>query len=277
VAVRLVTDSTCDIPPDLCGRYGVTVVPLTVHFGDESFRDRIDLDSETFFARLAKDPQLPHTAQPSPAAFGQVYEELLGQGHEVLSVHVSARLSGAYNSAVLARAGCSAPDSVTVIDSGWTSMCLGMAVLAGARAAQQGEGPAAVQATVEGVLARTDLLLFLDTLEYLHRGGRIGAARSLVGTLLSIKPLITIKRGEVHPAGQVRTRARAIERLRQWVTEHPQVAAFTVLHTVCPEDAHALFDDLRRSYPDAEAYLTEVGAVVATHVGPNAIGVALHG
>jgi DegV family protein with EDD domain len=276
VAVRLVTDSTANIPAEVQSNLAITVIPLTVSFGEESYRDGLDLDSASFFTKLALGPQLPRTTQPSPAAFTETYNELVEQGHVVLSVHVSAALSGTYGSAVLGRDACSAPDRVTILDSRWTSMCMGMAVMAGARIALAGGTLAETQSAVERVLQTVDLLLFVDTLEYLQRGGRIGAARAFLGSLLHIKPMITLRDGVVQPAGQVRTRARALERLRQWAAEHVGVEGYCVLHTASPEDAQRLFDDMRARFPDAEGYLAECGPVVATHVGPGGVGLALH-
>lgn len=278
MAVKLVTDSTADIPPELLTPLGISVVPLTVHFGEQAYRDGVDIDSRAFFERLAATSgELPHTAQPPPAAFTEAYQRLLDGGHEIVSVQVSAALSGTFNSAVLARDESGAPARITVVDSRWVSMCLGMAVLAGAELAVKGGGRTEVLAEVERVLNRMDLLLFVDTLEYLQRGGRIGAARAFLGGLLSVKPLITLRNGEVQPAGQVRTRSRAIDRLRTWVREeHATPEGFCVLHTACPEDAQGLFDEMCASYPKAKPYLAEVGAVVGTHVGPGGIGVAIY-
>ncbi len=275
MAVKVVTDSTSDIPIDTAREHGVTVVPLTVHFGGQSFRDGVDIDSATFFSRLTASTDLPHTAQPAPSAFLEVYQRLLAEGHQIISVHVSSKLSGTYNSALLARTDSGAPQRITVVDSGWTSMCLGIPVLHAARAAQRGASPAEVETELYDALHRVDLLLFVDTLEYLQKGGRIGAARAFVGGLLSVKPLITLRNGEVAPIGQVRQRAKAIERVTQWVEEHPTVTEFSVLHAHSAPDAHRLLEHLRARFPLAEAHITEVGPVVATHVGPGAIGVAL--
>jgi DegV family protein with EDD domain len=245
-------------------------------FGETAYRDGIDLDSSTFFAKLKQAETLPRTAQPSPAAFTEVYDALLAEGHTVLSVHVSSALSGTYNSALLGREATLRPEGVVVLDSRWTSMSLGLAVIAGARTAAAGGSLDEVQAAVQGVLATVDLLLFVDTLEYLQRGGRIGAARAFLGSLLSIKPLITLRDGVVEPAGQVRTRARALERLRQWAGEHSGVRGFSVLHTASLADAEALFADVQQRFPQAEGYLVECGPVVATHVGPGGVGLTLH-
>ncbi|MSQ10910.1 MAG: DegV family protein [Dehalococcoidia bacterium] len=276
MAVRLVTDSTASIPSEVFAQLHITVIPLTVVFGETAYQDGVDLDNATFFAKLKQASQLPHTTQPSPAAFTEAYDALLAQGHTVLSVHVSSALSGTLNSAHLGRDACSAPNGITVIDSRLTSMSLGLAVIAGARAAETGSSLDEVRAAVESVLAGVELLLFVDTLEYLQRGGRIGAARAFLGSLLNVKPLITLRNGAVEPVGQVRTRARALERLREWAAEHTTIRGFSVLHTASLPDAQALFDELHARFPAAEAYLVECGPVVATHVGPGGVGLTLY-
>lgn len=276
MAVRLVTDSTASIPSELLAELRITVVPLSVVFGETAYQDGVDLDNASFFAKLKQASQLPRTTQPTPAAFTEAYDALLAQGHSVLSVQVSSALSGTFNSAQLGRDACQAPERITVIDSRLTSMSLGMAVIAGARAAEAGRSLDEVRAAVELVLAGVELLLFVDTLEYLQRGGRIGAARAFLGGLLSVKPLITLRDGVVAPVGQVRTRARALERLREWATEHTAIRGFSVLHTASLPDAQALFDELRARFPAAEAYLVECGPVVATHVGPGGVGLVMY-
>ena len=275
MTVRIVTDSTADIPPEVATALGITVVPLTVHFGDTVYHDGVDLDAEGFLVALAANKSLPHTAQPSPAAFVEVYTRLLDQGHDVISIHLSGKLSGTINSAQLARQQMPAPDRVTIVDSLWTSMALGLLVIRAATAAQRGDEPAGILREVAGQLERLHLLLFVDTMEYLQRGGRIGRAAAFLGGLLSVKPLITLRGGEVHPIERVRTRSRAIERLYLWAAEFPAVSDFSVLHISSFDDAKALFDRIQRRFPDATGYVTSVGPVVGTHVGPGALGVAL--
>lgn len=276
MALRIVTDSTADLPPSLAQELEITVVPLTVRFGDDVYRDGRDIDSDAFFARLQARDTHPETKEPPASAFADVYNTLLSQGHAVLSLHVSSDLSQTYAQASAARLASANPDRIILIDSRWTSMPMGMAAVAGARALQAGLGTVAALDAVRRVLDTNQLRLFVDTLTYLQRGGRIGPARALLGSLLDVKPLLTIADGVVQPAGQVRTRENAINHVRRWSMDQRDVRGFTVVHTRCAQDAEALHDDLRRQWPQACAYLTELGPVVATHIGPGSIGVALH-
>jgi DegV family protein with EDD domain len=252
------------------------VVPLTVRFGDTIYRDGVDIDSDAFFARLQARDTHPETKEPPVTAFAEVYDALLSQGHAVLSVHVSSDLSQTYAQASAARLASANPDRIILIDSRWTSMPLGMAAVAGARALQAGQGTVAALDAVRRVLDTTQLRLFVDTLTYLQRGGRIGPARALLGSLLDVKPLLTITDGVVQPAGQVRTREHAIDHVRRWSMSQQDVKGFTVVHTRCAHEAQDLHEHLRQQWPQADAYLTELGPVVATHIGPGSIGVALH-
>jgi len=276
VALRIVTDSTADLPPGLAQELGITVVPLTVRFGDDVYHDGVDIDSDAFFARLQERDAHPETKEPPSSAFADVYNDLLGQGHAVLSLHVSSDLSQTYAQTSAARLTSANPDRIILIDSRWTSMPMGMAAVAGARALRAGEGTLTALETVRQVLNTNQLRLFVDTLTYLQRGGRIGAARALLGSLLDVKPLLTISDGVVQPAGQVRTREHALEHVRRWSESQENVKGFTVVHTRCPQDAERLHNDLQQCWPQADAYLTELGPVVATHIGPGSIGVALH-
>ena len=203
MTIRLVTDSTADIPADFIKRWNITVVPAYVNFsrGDgkvETLRDGIDIDIDTFYERLVKSDPLPTTSQPTIEDFFQVYEKLSSlKGDTVISVHVSSKLSGTYNSAFQAREHILHSDRVEIIDSGSASMGLGMAVLAGARAIEAGATVSLVIETIENALSQMQTYFVLDTLEYLQKGGRIGKAQAFVGSLLSVKPILTLEDGEV--------------------------------------------------------------------------------
>lgn len=274
MAVRIVTDSTADIPQALAAELGISVVPLTVHFGEEAYQDGVDLDAAAFLAKLATSPVLPRTAQPSPEAFGRIYRELVGQRDEVVSIHISGKLSGTLNSALIARQELSDPEVVTVVDSLWTSMAQGIVVANAARVAQQSGTREEVLRAVQEAIPRMHLLLFCDTLEYLQKGGRIGRAAAFLGGLLNVKPMITLRDGEVHPVERVRTRNRALERLWEWAQGFSSVQEFCVLHSASLEDAQALHLRMVERFPRAIAHLASVGPVIATHIGPGAVGIA---
>ena len=272
--VQVVTDSTADLPRELVESQGIAVVPLTVRFGTEEFRDGVDITPEAFLHKLESSPLLPTTAQPSPKTFEGVYQEILTRGQDAVSIHISAKLSGTMNSARLARQELGDPPGIAIVDSQWTSMALGLIVLAAGREAARGAGWDDVVTATRSAMRRVRLLLFVDTLEYLQRGGRIGKAQAFLGGLLSVKPLITLKDGEVYPEERVRTRSRALERLRSWADGLGDIEEFCALHIDSPGDAEALRQHVQGRHRTAQAHITPVGPVIASHVGPGAVGLA---
>ncbi len=273
MALKIVTDSTADIPQSLALEMGVTIVPLTVHFQEESYRDGIDLDTERFFVKLAQSAALPTTSQPSESAFRETYEELSKDGSEILSIHISSRLSGTMNSARLAAQELEGRVTVHLVDSNFTSMSLGMIVLEAARAVKGGASTTEVLDLVSQTITKSHLLLVVDTLEYLQKGGRIGRAGAFLGSILNIKPVLTLEEGEVRPLERVRTRSRAIERLYEWATSFTGSAEIAVMHATTPADAKTLADRLAAVFPDMTIHLGRIGPVVGTHIGPGAMAV----
>ena len=274
MSVRIVTDSTSDIPRDLAAAWDIEIVPLSVIFGTESFLDGVEMNPEQFMHKLQTTSALPHTAQPSPAAFSEVYRRLLDAGHDICSVHVSGKLSGTLQSAHVGGEGIDT-NRIAFIDSEWTSMSLGLMALEAARAARDGASLSEVVVLVERLRSKVGLLLFCDTLEYLERGGRIGNAAAFMGGLLQVKPIITLKEGVVVPQERVRTRSKAIDRLWEWADAFPGLHAFSTLYTGDRQSADDLHARLTQRFPEAQAMITHVGPVVTTHVGPGAVGIAL--
>ena len=274
MSVKVVTDSTADLPPELAEALGITVVPLNVHFGEATFRDGVDLTPDQFFQRLSSSKVMPKTSQPSVGAFTDVYTDLAGQGHEILSVHISAKLSGTCNSAVQAIQ--EVPDAkVELVDSLGASIWLALVAVAAARTAQSGASLAEVAKTAQDAISQMDLYFVLDTLEYLQRGGRIGKAQAIIGSLLNIKPILTVREGEVHSHEKVRTRAKAVARTKAIVREGAPYAELAVLHAQALGEAEALAAELQPLCPDNPIILTQVGPVIGTHVGPGSLGVAM--
>ena len=273
--VRIVTDSTSDLPPGLAAELGVTVVPLTVFFGDEAFLDGVEIDAPTFYERLRSSPVLPRTSQPSTEAFRAEYERLAEETDEIVSIHLSSKLSGTFNSASLAREEVSREIHIELIDSYNVSVGLGAIVIEAALAARSGASLADVAAAARWAMDRVHWVAFLDTLEYLHKGGRIGRARSLLGSILSIKPLLHCEDGEIAPFERVRTRARAIERLYEIATADLTVKRLFVVAAGNDADARDLMDRLRPVMPHTELLLAQLGPVVGVYAGPNALGVCI--
>jgi fatty acid kinase fatty acid binding subunit len=277
MAVRIVTDSTADIPRDQAGAAGITVVPLTVFFGDEAYLDGVDLDNAGFYQKLSTSKTLPRTSQPSPAAFQQAYTRLIDEGADaILSIHLSAKLSGTYQSARAARD--TLPDTVKkipidIIDSQSISVGMSWAILLAAREAREGVGLAEMKAHVLDRLARTRILAVLDTLDYIKRGGRIGGARALLGNMLSVKPIISLKDGEVVPLEQPRTRSKAYARIAQLVQEMGRVEHVSLAESD-DEVGQQLAQVIKTVYA-GELPVYRLGAVLGTHAGPGTAAVAV--
>ena len=273
--VRVVTDSTADLPPELARELGITVVPLRVIFGEQAYRDGIDLSSEEFFYRLASAKELPTTSQPSTGEFIQVYEHLAAETDRILSIHLSSGFSGTVDTAHRAAQQLIGRCTIEVIDSATVSMAMGFAVIAAARAARQGADLESCAATARSVLRRQRLAVTVDTLEYLRRGGRIGRAQALLGGLLNIKPILTIRKGEATPLARVRTRQKALEEMLRICLEGGHVIEAVVMDSTTPEDARFLETEVARRCPGVPVHIGAIGPVIGVHGGPGLIGLAV--
>ena len=269
--VRIVTDSTADLTPEQQRAAGITVVPLNVHFGDEVFRDHVDLSTDEFFRRLKASPQLPRTSQPSVGVFEEAYRSLRQGGDEIVSVHLSSKVSGTYNSALMA-AQSVGEGKIDVVDSLSTSMALGFIALEGAKLARAGRDRQAVADCLRGLVHKARVICVVDTLTYLERGGRIGKARALLGSLLNVKPILQLKDGEVVPLGRARGRPQALNRLVELLERDGKVRQLAIMHGAAQTDAEQLRERVASSYPGVDIQLTEIGAVLGTHTGPGVIG-----
>ena len=269
--VRIVTDSTADLSLEQQRVAKITVVPLNVHFGDQVFKDRVDLSGAEFFRRLKAAPQLPRTSQPSVGVFEEVFRSLTGEGHEVVAVLLSSKVSGTYNAALMAAQAF--PGKVEVVDSLSASMALGFLALEGAQLATQGADRMAVAEALRKLVPKARILCAIDTLTYLERGGRIGKARALLGSILNFKPLITLREGEVVPLGRARGRPQMLDRLVEMLRRDGQVSRLAVLHGAASTEAEHLRDRLAGDYPGQEIIVSEIGPVLATHTGPGVIGI----
>ena len=275
MTVRVVTDSTADLPPDLAAEHGITVVPLNLHFGQETYLDGIDITPDQFYQRLTSGAQLPTTSQPSVGAFMEVYEGLREGAEGIVSVHISAKLSGTCNSANQAKAELSETITVEVVDTELASLGLGLAALAAAKAAQSGAGLAEVAAEARRAADETSVLFMVDTLEYLQKGGRIGKAAAFFGGLLNVKPLLTIQDGQVHPLERARTRSKAMGRLEEMLQAEAPIQQLAVMYTTTPDDANALAQRGAPLVAPEQPIIGRLGAVVGTYAGPGLLGVAL--
>ena len=274
MSVRIVTDSAGDLPRETAEQLDITVVPVTVFFGEESYLDGVEMDGETFFQRLPTSPQLPRTSQPSVTQFVDAYTKLVDEGHDVLSVHVSGKLSGTFNSARLAREEFG-KGNIEVLDAEGASLGVGLIALDAARKAQAGGSLEEVTAAAQDAVRSTRVFFVLDTLEYLVKGGRISKTQGLVGGLLNVKPILHITDGEVHPFQRVRSRAKALQRIRELVREGGPYAEIGVLYATDPDEAAALAGDVADLAPGMPVVVGRIGPGIGAHAGPGAVGVAL--
>jgi len=275
LTVKVVTDSTADLPDDLVQSLEITVVPLSVNFGTDTYLDGLDLRADEFYTKLINSDSLPTTSQPTPAAFIEVYHALSSETDEIISIHISPKLSGTINSALLARDAMNSHCRIEIIDSLQASMGLGLIVIRAARAAQAGANLNEVVETVQEIIPRIHFFGMVDTLEYLHKGGRIGKAQALMGTLLSIKPLIGTGNGEVQPKGKARTQKKALTRLFEMTQEFGEIEDLTIAHSTIPEEAAAFTERLSPVFEKNKIYQSRIGPVIGTYLGPGSIAIGI--
>ena len=275
MTVKIVTDSSADLPAPLVKELGITVVPLYVRFGENVYRDRIDISEDEFYHRLLHDPVHPSTIQPTPQDFATVYQKLSAKADGIVSIHISAKLSGTYNSALQGREMVEKGCPIEVVDSQTTSMGLGLIDIAAATVAKGGGDLSAVMEEVKQAIPSIRLLFLLDTLEYLLLGGRIGKAKALLGSVLNVKPVLTFKEGEVVPAGQVRSRAKGLDRLFDFAKNMSNIEDLAVVYNTTPDEAQALGERIGTIFTKEQIKLARVGPMLGVHSGPGALAVVL--
>ena len=268
MAVKIVTDSTADLPAGVAEELGITVVPLYVRFGDKLYRDRVDISEDEFYDRLVHDPFHPGTSQPTPQDFAAVYKELTKNADVILSIHISGKLSGTCHSALGAKQLMEGSCPIEVIDSQWTSIALGLIVMKLATGAKAGKSLQELVAEAKTLIPDIHYLGFFDTLKYLQLGGRIGKAQSLLGSLLNVKPLLTLKEGEFLPVGRVRTYSKAKDHLFDFVKASAKLDDVFVVHSTTPDEAEALADRLGSLFERKKIIIARLGPVLGTHAGP---------
>jgi DegV family protein with EDD domain len=275
--VKIVTDSTADIPLEIREKLGIEMVPLKVHFGNESFYDSVDISSSEFYQKLRQSQELPTTSQPSPVDFMEVYKELCDQPEtSVLSIHLSSALSGTYQSAMLAKSLLDNKAKVALVDSKSACYGLGLLVIAAAEAAQAGKSLEEIQALVQQLRKGTRIYFILDTLEYLYKGGRIGKASALFGSLLNIKPILTIDDGgEVDSVDKVRGHKKALGRIIELLQKEfeGQIINVCIGHSEASDSAEQLYNFINDHFQVNRHTYTHIGPVIGTHVGPGTLAV----
>ncbi len=275
MAIKIVTDSTADVPPELAAELGITIVPLYVQFGGKSYRDRVDITENEFYSRLETDPSHPTSAQPSPQDFATAYDNIAAGADGILSIHISEKMSGTMSSARQGAKMMKKLVPVEIVDSKFTSMAQGLVVVAAARLANTGKDLKQLAAAARGLVDDIHLLVLFDTLKYIARGGRIGRAKALLGSILNVKPLLAIKDGEFVPVGQVRSRAKGIERLFELAREASNnIAELAVIHSTTPDEAETLAVRIREFVAPEAVHIARFGPVLGVHGGPGVLAVA---
>lgn len=274
--VAIVTDSSPYIPQDIIKENDIHVVPLTVIWGEENYYDGVDITTTEFYNRLKTAKVMPSTSQPSVADFESLFRRLHQEGYEILAVLISEDLSGTISSATQARK--LLPEAnIEIVNSKSIAMALGFPVLTVARAAKGGASLAECKRIAEEACAKSGVIFVVDTLEFLHRGGRIGGAKRFVGTLLNVKPILAIEDGKVVSLDSVRTQKKALERVIQIIEERTQGhknIRLATLHADNPETAQQIMDEASKRINPVEKVFSEVSPVVGTHAGPGAVGLA---
>lgn len=273
MGIRIITDSICDVPKEYVERYNIRVIPLTVNFGDESFKDGVDLSLEEFLAKLEKAETLPTTSQVPPVEFLSVYKEEAAAGNTVISIHASSLLSGTCTSAMMAKEQLD-NDNIHVIDTLGISLGAGLLVIKAARLAEEGVDALEIVKEIEESKKRMKHIFILDTLKYLHKGGRLSLSASVLGSILNVKPILTVENGKLELFEKARGMKKAIATVLDTMKENGWTLDGKIVgvnHIASPEYFQLLEEELKKAYNIKEIIRGEVGTVVATHGGPGAV------
>ncbi len=273
--VRIVTDSTADLTPETARQYGITVVPAYVHFGNQTFRDGIDISGDELYRRLVEGSVHPTTSAPSPGDFEEVFSELSRDTNQIVVVVVTAKMSAIHSSALLGANSLAGKCRIEVIDSKSVSMGLGLITLAAADVAREGGNIHEVVAAAREAIPYVHVFAMLDTLKYALRGGRLNRASRLLGSVIKVKPLITVKDGEVVPAGVVRTRAKAVDRIIDFTSKSLPCIDTAIVFNGPREEAEGLADRLESRCSFKIPHISRIGPGLGVHAGPGTLGVAV--
>jgi len=275
MVVKIVTDSTSDISPEVANTLGITVVPVYVQFKGEVYRDGIDISNDGFYHKLTTSFVQPTTSEPTPEDFAKVYSDCSKEAEGIISIHVSAKISDTYNSALQGKRMAKEKCQVEVVNSTFTSVGLALVVMAAARLAKAGENLPRVVEETQRAIGQVRMLGILDTMKYLVLGGRISGATASIAGILNIKPLLTFKNGEIARAGLVRTYSQGVDRLYEFVESIPTVQDLAIAYSTIPEQADLLKARLGTIYPEEKIHVAQLGAGLGVHVGPGVLILAL--
>ncbi len=274
--VKIITDSAAELSPEVAAALGITVLPLTIQLGAKSYREGIDLTPKEFFSKLARAAVTPELRAPSVAQFEQTFDELMKETDEIVAIVNSSKLSRTHYNAQRAASPLMGRAKIRIIDSQLISTGLGMVVVQAARAAQDGADVEQVVRLARGLIPRTYIAAFADTLEYLERSGRIRKAQAILGTMLNIKPLLILEEGDIVVLEKVRTRAKAIEKLVEFIIEFTHIEKMDVLHSTTPEDVALLIEQVNLQLPNLNMKVEVYGPALGAFLGPGALGVVVY-
>ncbi|MDQ3443825.1 MAG: DegV family protein [Chloroflexota bacterium] len=274
-SIAIVTDSTSDLPVEIQRQFGISVIPLNVHFGQETLRDGIDLSADEFMGRLAISDKLPTTSQPAVGTFETAFRSLAETHDQILCVLISSKLSGTVQSARLAADLVAETITVEVVDSLNVAYALGFQAIRAAQLADQAMPLAGIVSILTAEVDLYHIVFFVETLEHLHRGGRIGKAAQLLGTLLQLKPLLRVEEGQVVPFERSRTRSKATAALIDFARELSDIEQAAVLYNTTPNDARDLAASLGEMLGMEQVPVLHIGPVISAHVGPGVLGIVV--
>jgi DegV family protein with EDD domain len=274
MVIKIVTDSTADLPADLIKELDIAVVPEYLRFGDQVYRDHVDINEDQFYQRLINGSIHPQTAQPAPQDFANVYSSLSREADTIISIHLSRKLSGTYSSAVQGKSTISSTCHIEVIDSQTVSIALGLVVIQAAKMAKAGLTLKQIVDELGRVIANVHIVMLFDTLKYLAKGGRIGKGKALLGALLNVKPLLTVKDGELVPSGQVRTRSKGTDLLVNFVKNAADIEDLAVLYSTTLDEARLLVERVSKTWGQERVILARLGPALGVHGGPGVLAVA---
>jgi DegV family protein with EDD domain len=277
--IQILTDSTSDLSADMIAEDGIHIIPLTVHFGEETFKDGVDINGDEFYKLLQTHPEHPKTSQPSPADFKQKYLSLLEDGSEIISIHISSKMSGTMSSAMAAKKEIGS-DKIHIIDSKMASLALGQITRNAAKAVKKGQTIDEVLNIIDTNIDNMQVYFIVDTLEFLHKGGRIGKASEIIGGLLNIKPILTIIEGQVCPHTKVRGAKKVFSTLSSMISNYQQQTNnvpidYTFAHGGTPELIEKIAETVKSQINMEDAQFCEIGPVIGAHTGPGMLAICM--
>ncbi len=279
MSVKIITDSTADLPKELAEKHNIGVAPLMVNFQDGTFRDGIDLTPGEFYSKLKESKQMPTTSQVNPPVFVDMYKTELEKGNSVVSIHLSSKGSGTYQSAINAK-NILGSDDIEIIDSLGYSMGMGLIALEGANMAEGGASLKEIRDRMLDMRDRMQYVFGVDTLEYLKKGGRLSPVKATIATVMNVKPILYVSEGEIEVLDKVRGRKRVLSRLMDAVEKdgkNIEDQTLAIVHSECPEEALVMREMLEGKYKPRDIIISEIGCVIGTHVGPGTVSIFFMG